>query len=143
MVLIALSNTLALSHSPSTSYPKMVKNNKGGRRGWATDEQAAFMRRVEPAYLTCQELGKRSLADFWPGVFEEWFTRWPETATGAEDQAAHIKAKKLVRSSIFVAHIHSSGSPLLLSSASSNGSTTIAAPRELRVALRDISRFST
>ena len=135
MVLVTLSNTLALSHlrtlaplhpctlalphscTPALSHsllqhcPNMVKNNKGGRRGWADKDQVAFMRCVEPAYLTCQELGKRSLADFWPGVFEEWIKRWPDTTADPEVKVANLKAQKLVRSSVtyivLVAHLFS------------------------------------
>jgi hypothetical protein len=78
----------------------MVKNNKGGRRGWATPEQDKFLRDTEQSYLTCQELGRRSLANFWPELFETWFSRWPETATAGQDPSAAIKTTKKVQSGI-------------------------------------------
>jgi hypothetical protein len=75
----------------------MVKNNNGGRRGWATPEQKAWLLERGHLFLNSQEAGPRALANFWPAVFEEWFAQWPEPATGTEDLSISIKARKSVR----------------------------------------------
>jgi hypothetical protein len=74
----------------------MVRNNRGGRRGWTTPEQYAWFRRYEPLYLSAQEVGPAALKQLWPQLYEDWFTRWPEPATGSGDLAVAMKAKRTV-----------------------------------------------
>jgi hypothetical protein len=73
--------------------------NKGGRKGWATVEQDTWLRKQVSAFTAAQINGARGLAQFWPPLWEEWFTRWPETALPAEDveDASEASAKQLER----------------------------------------------
>jgi hypothetical protein len=63
---------------------------KGGRKGWTSEKQLLWLKTLVPAFLTAQASGKRQLADFWNGSFEEWFIRFPEpgfTYLEAENEA--------------------------------------------------------
>jgi hypothetical protein len=48
---------------------------KKGRRGWATDEQEAFLRSQIPSFLSSKSANLRG--DFWPPLWEQYFDRWP------------------------------------------------------------------
>jgi hypothetical protein len=42
---------------------------------WADDEQTDFLKSYFEKYYELQKTGKYS--DFWPTIFEAWFSRWP------------------------------------------------------------------
>src|SRR5258708_3259776 len=63
----------------------MVKNRrkaqepqKRGHHEWTTESQKEFLTNQILSYLTAQSrnLGK-SCSDFWPPLWETYFTRWP------------------------------------------------------------------
>jgi hypothetical protein len=67
------------------------KKGKGGQKGWSTPEQTAWLDSLVPSFQKAQAGGFRKLAEFWPGLFEEWFIRWPGPSTvmpsGDNDEA--------------------------------------------------------
>jgi hypothetical protein len=49
------------------------KKSKGGRRGWTTPEQTTWLKSLIPSFQKVQAGGFQKLAEFWPGLYEEWF----------------------------------------------------------------------
>lgn len=62
-----------------SDYEGIQKKTKGVRRGWSTPEQYAWLEGLIPSYQKAQAGGFWKLAEFWPNLFEEWFSRWPES----------------------------------------------------------------
>lgn len=76
--------TLALPLMNTTGKQKRSEKGKGGRRGWATSEQEAWLKDRISRYADAQgQTGKankgriRALGDFWPPLWEGWFEKWP------------------------------------------------------------------
>jgi hypothetical protein len=51
------------------------EKSKGGQKPWTTDEQKTWLTAQLPAYVASR--GTESPSDFWAGVFETWFDKWP------------------------------------------------------------------
>lgn len=55
---------------------------KVGRRSWTTDDQDKWLKERLPSFIDAQSkkgAGKsKELSDFWSGLFESWFSKWPE-----------------------------------------------------------------
>jgi hypothetical protein len=52
--------------------------NKGGRPGWATPQQEAWLKERLSEYTEAQRSGKRDMAGFWHSAWADWFNSWPE-----------------------------------------------------------------
>jgi hypothetical protein len=76
---------------PQAEVDKKTRNPKGGRKGWATTEQEKWLRERIPAYHTAQATGARGLAEFWPPLWEGWFSTWPEPAEAESAEASSSK----------------------------------------------------
>ena len=69
---------------------------KVGRRGWTTDAQETWLTDRVKVFVEAQ--GKRNngkknkvLDDFWPGMWEGWFSQWPEATLESENGSATNK----------------------------------------------------
>jgi hypothetical protein len=79
--------------------PQMSKDEKkkGGQKSWATNEQREWLTATLPAYIASR--ASESPSDFWAGVFEEWFEKWPLGLPEAGDESStedQLKRKKAV-----------------------------------------------
>jgi hypothetical protein len=113
---------------------------KGGRKGWATDEQDKWLRERIPAYHAAQASGARGLSEYWPLLWEGWFSLWPESAGASssepaallsvttDQQCEAVQARKLVS---FTTHIFDSMLTWLYSE-SNSGLTIIHVPAILQ-----------
>jgi hypothetical protein len=72
-----------------------AKSTKGGRKGWATADQDAFLKEQIPSYLTARADGQRGLNPFWNKLYESWFTRWPDPST-LQSEPADASSRDLV-----------------------------------------------
>jgi hypothetical protein len=84
------------------------EKKRGGRRGWATEEQDVWLRNRVTSYMAAQATGAKSLAEFWPVTWEAWFTKWPEPtpimlpppASSTENEVAMPTVESLVENNI-------------------------------------------
>jgi len=53
---------------------------KGGQKGWASEEQSSWLCRQLSNYLSLRGKGTR-LNAFWEKLYESWFEHWPEKST--------------------------------------------------------------
>ena len=63
---------------------------KVGRRGWTTDAQEMWLTDRVKVFVDAQGKGnngkkKKVLDDFWPGMWEGWFSQWPEATLESEN----------------------------------------------------------
>lgn len=72
---------------PQTKSARKAKREpkKKGRRGWATDEQGAFLKSQIPSFLSSKSANSRG--DFWPPLWEQYFDRWPVPDAEADDSS--------------------------------------------------------
>ena len=62
----------------------MTEKNKGGQKAWATDEQKEWLTSKLSLYIASRS-SLTPPADFWAGLFEDWFSRWPIGAADGND----------------------------------------------------------
>jgi hypothetical protein len=66
-------------------HPKKMasgKKNRGGMKPWYTEEQQAWFTEHLPPYVASR--ATKAPAEFWPPIFEDWFTKWPLTIAEGE-----------------------------------------------------------
>ena len=53
------------------------KSQKGGRKGWTTEEQFNWLQERIPLYLDSRAEGQLGLNQFWIQLYDGWFECWP------------------------------------------------------------------
>jgi hypothetical protein len=84
-----------LSQSPAMAK-EAKEPRKRGRREWTTESQKTFLTDQIPSYLAAQsgESGK-SRSDFWPPLWETYFTQWPlSLVLDEEKQEGKVSTKQ-------------------------------------------------
>jgi len=74
-----------------------VEKNKGGQKSWATNEQKEWLTSKLPSFMASRS--STSPSDFWAGIFEGWFEKWPIGAEDGEVETSseeRLKRKKAV-----------------------------------------------
>jgi hypothetical protein len=66
---------------------KAQEPRKRGRREWTTTSQKEFLTDQIPSYLAAQSGNSgKSRSDFWPPLWETYFTEWPLSLVSDEEK---------------------------------------------------------
>jgi len=91
--------SLSQSHAMAEKKRKAQEPRKRGRHEWTTESQKEFLTDQIPSYLAAQSGNSgKSRSDFWPPVWETYFTRWPLSLVSEEEKkVGKVDTKRLAK----------------------------------------------
>ena len=93
---------------------------KPASEDWKTGEQLEFLVPRWKSFKDAQDT--KTLANFWPKVFEDWYTKWPVPSSASlvlkygtveEGRLMLQKAKNVVRGSLYTLRSHPANQTLV------------------------------